>query len=177
MKKYLQKCDTLGLELLVVAVLWYSVSDVWGRWNLGLAIAGGALVIVGIAANYRQIISSFGKRSTKHASNYVISLLLVIAIVSDSSVIVESACADKEIIARTAVDINKCRIDIVLSTDAEIIITLAFGGETINGFPWPQPRWAFSAPPFQQRPVRCFPSCGKRIRSLQRTCYGILPSA
>ena len=82
MKKYLQKCDTLGLVLLVVAVLWYSVSDVWGKWNLGLAIAGAALVIVGIAVNYRQIISSFGKRSTKHASNYVISLLLVIAIVS-----------------------------------------------------------------------------------------------
>lgn len=82
MKKYLQKLDTLGLLLLVGAVIWYSVSNVWGPVNLGLAIAGGALVIVGIAANYRQILSSLGKRSTKHATNYVISLILVIAVVS-----------------------------------------------------------------------------------------------
>ena len=82
MKKYLQKLDTVGLVLLVAAVIWYSVSNVWGKWNLGLAIAGGALVIIGIAANYRQILASLGKRSTKYAGNYVVSLILVIAIVS-----------------------------------------------------------------------------------------------
>ncbi len=82
MKKYLQKLDTLGLLLLVAAAIWFSISNVWDKWNLGLAIAGGVLVIVGIAANYRQILSSLGKRSTKYASNYVISVILVIAIVS-----------------------------------------------------------------------------------------------
>jgi ABC-type uncharacterized transport system involved in gliding motility auxiliary subunit len=82
MKKYLQKLDTLGLLFLVAAVIWYSVSNVWGKWNLALAILGGILVVVGIAANYGQILSSFGKRSTKYASNYVISLILVIAIVA-----------------------------------------------------------------------------------------------
>jgi ABC-type uncharacterized transport system involved in gliding motility auxiliary subunit len=82
MKKHLQKLDTLGLVCLVAAVIWYSVSNVWGKWNLSLAILGGILVIVGIAANYRQILGSFGKRSTKYASNYVISLILVIAIVA-----------------------------------------------------------------------------------------------
>jgi ABC-type uncharacterized transport system involved in gliding motility auxiliary subunit len=82
MKKYLQKLDTLGLVFLVAAVVWYSVSNVWGKWNLALAILGGVLVIAGIAANYRQILGSFGKRSTKYASNYVISLILVIAIVA-----------------------------------------------------------------------------------------------
>jgi ABC-type uncharacterized transport system involved in gliding motility auxiliary subunit len=82
MKKYLQKLDTLGLLLLVGAVIWYSVSNVWGKWNLGLAIAGGALVLTGIAANYKQILASLGKRSTKYAANYVVSLILVIAIVS-----------------------------------------------------------------------------------------------
>jgi ABC-type uncharacterized transport system involved in gliding motility auxiliary subunit len=82
MKKYLQKLDTLGLLFLVAAVIWYSVSNVWEKWNLGLAIAGGALVIIGIAANYRQILASLGKRSTKYATNYVVSIVLVIAIVS-----------------------------------------------------------------------------------------------
>jgi len=81
MKKFLQKLDALGLLLLVVAVIWYSVSNIWGVWNLGLAIAGGAMVLTGLAANYRQILASFGKRSTKYAGNYVISVVLVIAIV------------------------------------------------------------------------------------------------
>ncbi len=82
MKKYLQKLDTLGLLLLVAAVIWYSVSNVWEKWNLSLAIVGGVLVIIGIAANYRQILTSLGRRSTKYAANYVISIVLVIAIVS-----------------------------------------------------------------------------------------------
>jgi len=82
MKKYLQKLDTLGLLLLVAAVIWYSVSNVWGKGNLALAIVGGLLIIVGVAANYRQILGSLGKRSTKYTSNYVISLVLVIGIVS-----------------------------------------------------------------------------------------------
>jgi gliding motility-associatede transport system auxiliary component len=82
MKKYLQKLDTIGLLLLVAAVIWYSVTNIWDKWNLGLAIAGAVLVVVGVAANYRQILASLGKRSTKYASNYVISLILVIAVVS-----------------------------------------------------------------------------------------------
>ena len=82
MKKYLQKLDTLGLLLLLAAYIGYLVSNVWEKWNLGLAIAGGLMVLIGIAANYRQILSSLGKRSTKYAGNYVISLVLVIAIVS-----------------------------------------------------------------------------------------------
>jgi ABC-type uncharacterized transport system involved in gliding motility auxiliary subunit len=81
MKKYLHKLDILGLLCLVAAFFWYSVANVWGKWNLGLAILGGALVLIGIAANYRQILASFGKRSTKYAANYVISLVLVIAVV------------------------------------------------------------------------------------------------
>jgi ABC-type uncharacterized transport system involved in gliding motility auxiliary subunit len=82
MKKYLQKLDTLGLLLLLAAFIGYLVSNVWEKWNWGLAIAGGLMVIIGIAANYRQILSSLGKRSTKYAGNYVVSLVLVIAIVS-----------------------------------------------------------------------------------------------
>jgi ABC-type uncharacterized transport system involved in gliding motility auxiliary subunit len=82
MKKYLQKLDTLGLLLLIAAIIWYSVSYVWGKWNLSLAIAGGVFLIVGIAANYRQIMTSLGKRSTKYFGNYVVSLILVIGIVS-----------------------------------------------------------------------------------------------
>jgi ABC-type uncharacterized transport system involved in gliding motility auxiliary subunit len=81
MKKYLQKLDTLGLLLLVVAVMLHWVSNTWEKWNLAILIAGGVLVIVGVVANYRQILTSFGKRSTKYAGNYALSLVLVIALV------------------------------------------------------------------------------------------------
>jgi ABC-type uncharacterized transport system involved in gliding motility auxiliary subunit len=82
MNKYLQKLDTLGLLLLVAAAIYYSVTNVWDKWALGLAIAGGVLVIAGIVANYRQILQTLGKRSTKYAGNYVVSVILVIAVVS-----------------------------------------------------------------------------------------------
>jgi ABC-type uncharacterized transport system involved in gliding motility auxiliary subunit len=82
MKKYLQKLDTVGLVLLVAAVMWYWVSNIWEKWNLVLALAGAVLIVIGIVANYRQIIASLGKRSTKYAANYVLSLILVLAIVA-----------------------------------------------------------------------------------------------
>ncbi len=82
MKKYLQKLDTLGLLFLVAAVIWYSISNIWSKWNLAFAVLGGVLIVIGVAANYRQILGSLGKRSTKYASNYVISLILVIAIIA-----------------------------------------------------------------------------------------------
>ncbi|MEJ2108838.1 MAG: Gldg family protein [Acidobacteriota bacterium] len=82
MKKLLQKLDTIGLLLLIAAFIWYSVTNIMSAWNIGLAIAGGLCIVGGIAVNYRQILASLGKRSTKYAGNYIISLLLVIAVVS-----------------------------------------------------------------------------------------------
>jgi ABC-type uncharacterized transport system involved in gliding motility auxiliary subunit len=82
MKKYLQKLDTPGLLLLVAAAIYYSVTNLWNWWTLGLAIAGAVLVVIGIASNYRQILDALGKRSAKYAANYVISVVLVAALVS-----------------------------------------------------------------------------------------------
>jgi len=81
MKSFLHKLDIVGVVLLIAAVIWYSVSRVWGSGNLSLLIAGAVLVLVGLVANYRRIIATMGKRSTKYAENYVVSLILVIAIV------------------------------------------------------------------------------------------------
>ncbi len=82
MNKYLQKLDTLGLLLLVGAALYYSVTNVWDKWAIGLAVAGGVFIIVGIAANYRQIMTTLGRRSTKYGTNYIVSVVLVVALVS-----------------------------------------------------------------------------------------------
>jgi len=81
MEKILHKFDIAGVILLIAAVIWNSVSRVWSSGNLALAIAGIVLIIVGLAANYRQIMGTLGKRSTKYAGNYVFSLILVLAIV------------------------------------------------------------------------------------------------
>jgi len=82
MNKFLQKLDTLGLLLLLAAVLYYSVANVWNKWALGLAIAGALLVAIGVGTNYKQILNTLGKRSAKYAGNYVVSVILVIALVA-----------------------------------------------------------------------------------------------
>jgi len=82
MIKYLQKLDTLGLVLLIAGALYYSVTDVWDKWAVGLLAAGAVLLVGGTIANYRQIMTTLGRRSTKYAANYVVSVILVIALVS-----------------------------------------------------------------------------------------------
>ncbi len=82
MNRYLQKLDTLGLLLLVAAAIYYSVTNLWDRWTIGLAVGGAVLIVVGIVANYRQILQTLGRRSTKYATNYIVSVVLVIAIVA-----------------------------------------------------------------------------------------------
>ncbi|MBM3791509.1 MAG: hypothetical protein FJW35_14340, partial [Acidobacteria bacterium] len=82
MNRYLQKLDTVGLLLLVAAALRYSVVDVWDKWGIGMAVAGGVFLVAGTVANYRQIMASLGRRSTKYAGNYVVSVILVIGLVS-----------------------------------------------------------------------------------------------
>ena len=82
MNRYLQKLDNLGLLMLVGAAIYYSVTNVWDKWAIGLAIGGAVLVVVGIAANYRQILETLGKRSTKYATNYAVSVVLVVGLVS-----------------------------------------------------------------------------------------------
>jgi ABC-type uncharacterized transport system involved in gliding motility auxiliary subunit len=82
MKRYLQKLDTLGLLILVATVIWYSITSVWSKWHLVLTIAGFLLMAVGIVANYKQIINTLGKRATKYTGNYVISVILVIALIA-----------------------------------------------------------------------------------------------
>lgn len=82
MKRLLQNLDNLGLLLLVGAALYYTVTNQWDKWVLGTAIAGGLLVAIGIGANYRQILQSLGKRSTKFATNYAVSVVLAVALVS-----------------------------------------------------------------------------------------------
>jgi ABC-type uncharacterized transport system involved in gliding motility auxiliary subunit len=82
MNRYLQKLDTIGLLLLVGAAIYYSVTNVWDKKAIAIAVAGAILVIVGVAANYKQILQALGKRSTKYATNYVVSVILVLALIS-----------------------------------------------------------------------------------------------
>ncbi len=82
MNKLLQKLDTVGLLLLIGAAIYYSVVNVWDRYAIGLAALGGIAIIAGLVANYKEIMAKLGKRSTKYFTNYVISVVLALALVA-----------------------------------------------------------------------------------------------
>jgi len=82
MKKLLQKLDTVGLLLLIAAALYYSVNSVWDKWATLLAVLGGVSIAAGLSTNYKQIMLTLGKRSTKYFTNYVISVALALALVA-----------------------------------------------------------------------------------------------
>ncbi len=82
MSKILQKLDVVGLLLLIAAAFSYFVNNILDRWSIGLAILGGASIVLGMIANYRQIKMTLGKRSTKYFSNYVVSVALVLGLVA-----------------------------------------------------------------------------------------------
>jgi ABC-type uncharacterized transport system involved in gliding motility auxiliary subunit len=82
MKKLLQKLDTAGLLLLIAAALYYSVNNIWDKWATLLALLGGVSIAVGLITNYKQIMLTLGKRSTKYFTNYVISVALALALVA-----------------------------------------------------------------------------------------------
>ncbi len=82
MNKYLNKLDTPGLLLLVGALLYYFINGIWNKWAVAVLILGAVLLVIGIAANYKQIMHTLGKRSTKYATNYAVSVVLVVALVA-----------------------------------------------------------------------------------------------
>lgn len=82
MSKILQKLDTIGLLLLIATAVRYSVNNIWDIWTTVLAVLGGIAVALGLFANYKQIMTTLGKRSTKYFTNYVVSVVLVLALVA-----------------------------------------------------------------------------------------------
>ena len=82
MSKILQKLDWLGLLLLVAAALYFSVAGIWDRWAISLFVLGAVTIVIGLVANYKQILQTLGKRSTKYFSNYVVSVVLVLGLVA-----------------------------------------------------------------------------------------------
>jgi ABC-type uncharacterized transport system involved in gliding motility auxiliary subunit len=82
MSKLLQKLDWLGLLLLVVAAAYFSIKGIWDRWAISLFGLGAITIVIGLVANYKQILQTLGKRSTKYFTNYVVSVLLVLALVA-----------------------------------------------------------------------------------------------
>ena len=82
MGKILQKLDYVGVLLLVAAALYVSVTNLWDRWAIALAVLGGVSIVVGVFANYKQIMLTLGKRSTKYFTNYVVSVVLVLALIT-----------------------------------------------------------------------------------------------
>ena len=70
----------LGLLLLAVTYLAYSITEVMGKLKAGLLIAGGVLVLVWLAANFGDIVASFQKRSTRLGANSALVILAAVVI-------------------------------------------------------------------------------------------------
>ena len=82
MNKLAQKLDTVGVLLLIGAAVYYAVNNIFDKWVIGLALLGGVSVVVGVVANYKQIMQTLGRRSTKYFTNYVVSVVLVLGLVA-----------------------------------------------------------------------------------------------
>ena len=130
MKEYVQKLDIAGLILLIAAVIWYSVSNIWSVGNLALVITGGVLVVIGLTANYKQIIAALGKRSTTYAGNYVVSLILVLIIVCGLNYVATRHVKRFDMTSSGRYSLSPQTTQVVANLDEEVRIMAFYPGGT-----------------------------------------------
>ena len=70
----------LGAGLLVAGYGRYLIHSVWTKWEIGMVSAGAVLLLISLAANFRQIIDAFRGRSARLGANTVILSAAVIAL-------------------------------------------------------------------------------------------------
>jgi ABC-type uncharacterized transport system involved in gliding motility auxiliary subunit len=72
----------IGAAALVGGALRYALQEVMGTFNEALLIAGGVLILVSLAINYRSIRSFSGRRSTRLGANTGVMAVAVVGIIS-----------------------------------------------------------------------------------------------
>jgi len=80
MKKYLLVVGVLGVVLLLVGLIGYFVTGLFGRLPTILTAIGLALAIVGAAANARKLQGALSTRSAKFGLNAMMASVIVLAI-------------------------------------------------------------------------------------------------
>lgn len=71
----------LGAALLVGGYLRYLVREEMGTFDKSLLIAGAALLALGLALNFGEVLALFGRRSTKLGTNTAVLTVAVLAII------------------------------------------------------------------------------------------------
>jgi len=72
----------IGAALLVGGYLRYAIREVMGTFNIALMIAGGVLLLICVAANYRAIVGFSGRRSARLGANTAVLTIAAIAIIA-----------------------------------------------------------------------------------------------
>jgi gliding motility-associatede transport system auxiliary component len=73
---------TLGVALIIAGLVRYSIQGEWLILSKSLLIAGGVLIIAGIALGFRSILGYFSKRSSQLGTNTMVLSLAVILILA-----------------------------------------------------------------------------------------------
>jgi ABC-type uncharacterized transport system involved in gliding motility auxiliary subunit len=73
---------TIGVALLVAAYLRFTMQGDWEKLSKGLLIAGGILVVAGVAVNTKRLRGFFSKRSSQLGTNTTLLVLGVLAILA-----------------------------------------------------------------------------------------------
>lgn len=79
-REIFRNLGSLGAMLLLAGYIRYSTQEMLTRWNEALLIAGGVLLLAGIAFNFRTVIAFFSKRSSKLGTNTAVLGLAVLGI-------------------------------------------------------------------------------------------------
>jgi ABC-type uncharacterized transport system involved in gliding motility auxiliary subunit len=70
----------VGAAMLVAGYVRYAIEDVWGKFNLGLVIAGAILLLASIVLNFGAIVAFFRGRQGRLGANTAVLSIAVVAI-------------------------------------------------------------------------------------------------
>jgi ABC-type uncharacterized transport system involved in gliding motility auxiliary subunit len=82
MKEHLKKADVLGLVLIAVTVISYSVQSIWSTYHYIALVLGGLLILVAVSVKSAEIRSSLGRRSARFGINSAVSVLFLVGILA-----------------------------------------------------------------------------------------------
>jgi ABC-type uncharacterized transport system involved in gliding motility auxiliary subunit len=130
MNKLMQKLDVVGLVFLIAAAVRYAAYSRWDVWAWVLTILGVACAAAGLAANYRKIAETLGRRSSLYALIYVISVLLVFGLVGGLNFLAQRHSKRFDLTASGQFTLSPQSVQVTAKLDKDLNIKAFYpGGE------------------------------------------------
>jgi ABC-type uncharacterized transport system involved in gliding motility auxiliary subunit len=82
MKETLKKLDTFGVAIIAAVLISYSVRMVWNSYHTIALALGAVLLVVALAAKFKDIRAGLGRRSARFGINSATSVVLLIGILA-----------------------------------------------------------------------------------------------